>query len=327
MKRRVFVFFCLLPTVLLLTVSLIGAQLSRKIHRIGYLAWPSSVTPSYEAFRREIFRLGYVEGKTIAFEYRSAEGKRKRLKTLAAELVSLKVDVIITSFGPEISAAKRATRTIPIVMAGGAGIDPVPRFVASLARPGGNVTGVMNLSGELHPKRLELLKEVSPRISRVAILWPPRVQKARMKEVETTARALGIQIQTFPGGGRKKYLESALTAIGNDLPHALIVATSRAALDHRAQVIDFANKRQLLTMFDQGLFATAGGLMSYGVDFRVLHRRTATFVDKILKGAKPAELPVEQPRKFEFVVNLKRAKKMGFAIPPQFLAQADKVIK
>jgi len=314
--------------VMLLAINFpVQPQEAGKVYRIGYLAWPSSVKPAYEAIRQEILRLGYVEGKTIAFEYRSAEGKRKRLKALAAELVRLKVDVILTSFGPEISAAKRATSTLPIVMAGGVGIDPVPRFVASLAKPGGNVTGVMNMSGELHPKRLELLKEVSPRISRVAILWPPRVQKARMKEVETTARALGIQIQTFPGGGRKKYLESALTAIGNDLPHALLVATSRAALDHRAQVIDFANKRQLLTIFDQGLFVTAGGLMSYGVEYRVLHRRTATYVDKILKGIKPADLPVEQPRKFEFVVNLKRAKKMGFTIPPKVLLQATKVIR
>jgi len=325
MNKRIF-FFALCVMLLALSVP-VGAQQAGKVYRIGYLAWPSSVKPAYEAIRQEILRLGYVEGQTIAFKYRSAEGKRKRLKALAAELVRLKVDVILTSFGPEISAAKRATSTIPIVMTGGVGIDPVPRFVASLAKPGGNVTGVMNMSGELHPKRLELLKEVSPRISRVAILWPPRVQKARMKEVETTARALGIQIQTFPGGGRKKYLESALTAIGNDLPHALLVATSRAALDHRAQIIDFANKRQLLTMFDQGLFVTAGGLMSYGVEYRVLHRRTATLVDKILKGVKPPDLPVEQPRKFEFVVNLKTAKKLGFTIPPEVLLQADKVIK
>ena len=321
--------FCIaLCAMLFALIGPVEAQQSQKIHRIGYLSWHSSVTTAYEAIQREIFGLGYVEGQTIAFEYRSAGGNRKRLKTLAAELVRLKVDVIVTSFGPEISAAKQATSTIPIIMAGGTGIDPVTRgFVASLARPGGNVTGVMNLSGELHPKRLELLKEMSPRISRVAILWPPRVQKQRMKEVKTTARALGIQIQTFPGGGRKKHLESALTAIGKDLPHALLVATSRAALDNRAQVIDFANKRQLLTMFDQGQFVTAGGLMSYGVDFRILHRRTATFVDKILKGAKPDNLPVEQPRKFDLVINLKTAKKLGFPVPPTVLYQATKVIK
>ena len=318
----------LLATLISGWVNLADAQQPGKVYRIGYLAWPSSVKPTYEAFRREIFRLGYVEGETIAFEYRSAEGKRKRLKTLAAELVRLKVDIIVTSFGPEIGAAQRATSTIPIVMAGGAGVDPVTRgWVASLARPGGNVTGVMNMSGELHPKRLELLKEVSPRISRVAILWPPLVQKQRMKEVDTTRQALGIQVKTFPGGGSKKYLESAFSAINKDLPHALLVATSRAALDNRAQVIDFANKRQLLTIFDQGLFVTAGGLMSYGVDFRDLHRRTATYVDKILKGAKPGDLPIEQPRKFELVVNLKRAKKLGFTFPPEVLLQADKVIK
>ncbi len=304
------------------------AQQTGKVYRIGYLAWPSSAKPAYDAFRREIFRLGYADGQTIAFESRFAKGKRKRLKALAAELVSLNVDVIVTSFGPEIGAAQRATRTIPIVMAGGAGVDPVKRgWVASLARPGGNMTGVMNMSGELHPKRLELLKEVSPRISRVAILWPPRVQKQRMNEVEATRQALGIQVQTFPGGGGKKYLERTLSAIDKDVPHALLVATSIAALDNRSQIIDFANKRQLLTIFDRDVFVTAGGFMSYGVDFRDLHRRTASYVDKILKGAKPGDLPIEQPRKFEFVINLKTAKALGLTIPPSVLLQATKVIK
>ncbi len=304
------------------------AQQTGKVYRIGYLAWPSSAKPAYDAFRREIFRLGYADGQTIAFESRFAKGKRKRLKALAAELVSLNVDVIVTSFGPEIGAAQRATRTIPIVMAGGAGVDPVKRgWVASLARPGGNMTGVMNMSGELHPKRLELLKEVSPRISRVAILWPPRVQKQRMNEVEATRQALGIQVQTFPGGGGKNYLESTLSAIDKDVPHALLVVTSIAALDNRSQIIDFANKRQLLTIFDRDVFVTAGGFMSYGVDFRDLHRRTASYVDKILKGAKPGDLPIEQPRKFEFVINLKTAKALGLTIPPSVLLQATKVIK
>ncbi len=304
------------------------AQQRGKVYRIGYLAWPSSAKPAYDAFRREIFRLGYADGQTIAFESRFAKGKRKRLKALAAELVSLNVDVIVTSFGPAIGAAQRATRTIPIVMAGGAGVDPVKRgWVASLARPGGNMTGVMNMSGELHPKRLELLKEVSPRISRVAILWPPRVQKQRMNEVEATRQALGIQVQTFPGGGGKKYLERTLSAIDKDVPHALLVATSIAALDNRSQIIDFANKRQLLTIFDRDVFVTAGGFMSYGVDFRDLHRRTASYVDKILKGAKPGDLPIEQPRKFEFVINLKTAKALGLTIPPSVLLQATKVIK
>ncbi len=304
------------------------AQQTGKVYRIGYLAWPSSAKPAYDAFRREIYRLGYADGQTISFESRFAKGKRKRLKALAAELVSLNVDVIVTSFGPEIGAAQRATRTIPIVMAGGAGVDPVKRgWVASLARPGGNMTGVMNMSGELHPKRLELLKEVSPRISRVAILWPPRVQKQRMNEVEATRQALGIQVQTFPGGGGKNYLESTLSAIDKDVPHALLVATSIAALDNRSQIIDFANKRQLLTIFDRDVFVTAGGFMSYGVDFRDLHRRTASYVDKILKGAKPGDLPIEQPRKFEFVINLKTAKALGLTIPPSVLLQATKVIK
>ncbi len=321
--------FCFSLCALLFALSFpVGAQQRGKVYRIGYLAWPSSAKPAYEAFRREIFRLGYADGQTIAFESRFAKGKRKRLKALAAELVSLNVDVIVTSFGPEIGAAQRATRTIPIVMAGGAGVDPVKRgWVASLARPGGNVTGVMNMSGELHPKRLELLKEVSPRISQVAILWPPTVQKQRMNEVEATRPALGIQVQTFPGGGGKKYLESTLSAIDKDLPHALLVATSIAALDNRSQIIDFANKRQLLTIFDQDVFVTAGGLMSYGVDFRDLHRRTASYVDKILKGAKPSDLPIEQPRKFEFVINVKTAKQVGLTIPPNVLLQATKVIK
>jgi putative ABC transport system substrate-binding protein len=311
-------------------LSLVGAEAQKpqKIHRIGYLAWDSAVTPAYEAFRRELFRLGYVQGQTIAFEYRFAEGKRGRLPDLAAELVRLKIDVIVTSFGPEIDAAKQATSTIPIVMAGSAGVDPVARgFVASLARPGGNVTGLTNLSGELHGKRLELLKEVSPRISRVAILWPPAVRDQRMKEVETAGQALNIQILSFPGGANEEELERALSAINGDLPHALLVATSRAALDHRARVIDFANKRRLLTMFDQGPFVTTGGLMSYGVDLPDLWRRAAIYVDKILKGAKPADLPVQQPTKFELVINLKTAKALGVKIPAHLLMEADKVIE
>ncbi len=327
MKRRVLVFFCLLPTVLLLTVSLTGAQQARKVHRIGYLAWPSSVTPAYEAFRREIFRLGYVEGQTIAFEVRFAEGKRDRLPALAAELVRLKVDVIVTSAGPAIRAAKRATSTIPIVMLGGAAYNPVAAgLVASLARPGGNMTGLIKLAGQLHGKRLELLKEVSPRLSRVAILWPRGQQKQAMKEVKAVGQALGIQIQSFLIATRLDQLESAFSAINRDLPHALLVATVRAALNHRARVIDFANKRQLLTIFDQSLFVTAGGLMSYGVDHPALYWRAATYVDKILKGAKPADLPIEQPREFKLVINLKTAKQLGLTIPPEVLFRADKVI-
>ena len=331
MKRIVLILsISILATLISGWVNLAEAQQAGKVYRIGYLrlgAGGPTTSSGYMGFRQGMRELGYVEGQNYVLEYR-AERKRERLPEIAAELVRLKVDVIITSAGPAIRAAKRATSTIPIVMLGGSALNPVAAgLVASLARPGGNMTGLIKLAGQLHGKRLELLKEVSPRLSRVAILWPRGQQKQAMKEVKAVGQALGIQIQSFLIATRLDQLESAFSAINRDLPHALLVATVRAALNHRARVIDFTNKRQLLTIFDQSLFVTAGGLMSYGVDHPALYRRAATYVDKILKGAKPADLPIEQPREFKLVINLKTAKQLGITIPPEVLFRATKVIK
>ncbi len=243
-----------------------------------------------------------------------------------AELVRLKVDVIVTTGNPRaIRAAQRATRTIPIVMGGSA--DPVEAgFVMSLARPGGNITGISNLDWILNGKRLEILKEAFPRISRGAILWPPAVRDQHMKEVETAGQALGIQIQSVVVR-RTNGIESALSAISRERPDGLIVPISSPNIRHRARIAEFTAKRRLPTIYGRSQFVKAGGLMSYGADRQHLFRRVATFVDKILKGAKPADLPVEQPTKFELIINLKAAKQIGFTIPPEVLFRADKVIK
>jgi putative ABC transport system substrate-binding protein len=306
------------------------AQQTKKIPRIGFLNQGSSSSaalPRRGSLGQELLKLGYVEGKTIAFENRFAEEKPARLPGLAAELVRLKVDVIVAIAPPEIRAAKEASSTIPIVMLG-TPVDPVAAgFVASLARPGGNVTGLTSLSGELHGKRLELLKEVSPRISRVAILWPRPQQEQQMKEIEPVAQFLGIQIRSLIVGTSLGSLESAFSAISKERPNALLVAASRLAITHRARIIDFATKRRLPAMYDSNVFVEDGGLMSYGVDWTELFRRAAIHVDKILKGAKPADLPVEQPMKFEFIVNLKTAKQIGLTVPPNVLVRANKVIR
>jgi len=249
---------------------------------------------------------------------------------VAAELVRLKVDVIVAGPAPPaIRAAKQATRTIPIVMAG-AFVDPVEAgFVESLARPGGNITGITNLDSDLHPKRLELLKDAIPRFSRVAILWPAFQQKRVMKEIEAVGKALGIQIQSLVriGGRLDEHLKSAFSAISRESPDALLVVDSLLMGRNKARIFEFTAKRRLPTMYARSRYVKAGGLMSYGANPPDMFRRTATYVDKILKGTKPADLPVVRPTKFELVINLKRAKKLGLTFPPQFLARADKVIK
>jgi putative ABC transport system substrate-binding protein len=250
---------------------------------------------------------------------------------MAADLVRLKVDLIVVSHAPpRIRAAQRATRTIPIVM-GGVHVDPVKAgFVVSLARPSGNITGLTNLAWKLHAKQLELLKEAFPRISRAAIIWRPPHQKHAMKEVEAVGQALGIQIQPLvvPGLGLEG-LESALSAISREHPDGLLVAFARSyeASPFYARIIEFAVKRRLPTIYAGSGYAKAGGLMSYTADNKDLVRRTASYVDKILKGAKPEDLPVERPTKFDFVINLKTAKKIGVTIPPEVLYRATKVIK
>jgi putative ABC transport system substrate-binding protein len=307
------------------------AQQAGKVYRIGFIDYrfrSTTTDPRHIAFRQGLRELGYVEGQNYVIEYRSAKGKRERLPEVAAELVRLKVDVIVTSGSPPaIRAAKRATRTIPIVVPGGAA-DPVKAgFVMSLARPGGNITGLTGLIAGLHPKRLELLKEAFPRISRVAIIWPSQQREQVLKkEVKAVEQALGIQIQSVIAD-RMDELERAFSAISHEPPDALLVTSSPPALRHRARVTELAAKTRLPTIYDSSIFVRAGGLMAYGANSADNYRRAATYVDKILKGAKPADLPIELPRKFDLVINLTTARKLGFTFSPQFLARADKVIK
>jgi len=302
-------------------------QQRTKVHRIGYLASASGLGPLEEAFRQGLRELGYVEGKNIAIEYRLAQGKLDRLVDLAAELVRLKVDIIIVQSTLDAFAARRATTTIPIVMA--ASGDAVGTgLVASLARPGGNVTGLTVLARELSGKRLELLKEAVPRLSRVAVLWnAANPDKARdLEETEVQARALGLRLQSLEVRGPND-IESAFRAATSKGAGALFTLTDALIITHQSRIVELAAKGRLPAMHEQREFVEAGGLMSYGPNDADLFRRAATYVDKILKGAKPSELPVEQPTRFEFVINLKTAKKIGLTIPPELLVRADKVIK
>ena len=309
------------------------AQQAGKVYRIGFLDFrlrSTTTDPRFVAFRQGLRELGYVEGQNLVIEYRSARGKRDRPPELAAELVKLKVDILVTSGSNRmVLAAQRATRTIPIVMAS-LSLDPVEAgFVTSLARPGGNITGSTSVASKIHPKRLEILKEASPRIARVAIIWTPRQQKQAMTEVEAAGPAMGLQIQSVlvdPGLGLAS-LESAFSTINQERPDALLVGSSALTLRNRARVVDFTAKRRLPTIYDSKLFVNAGGLMSYGPKSTDNYRRAATYVDKILRGAKPAELPIELPTKFELVINIKTAKALDLTIPPSILYRADKVIK
>jgi len=307
------------------------AQKAGKVYRIGYLRYScSSLTTntSYIAFRKGLRKLGYVEGQNFVIEYRCADRKAERRHEIAAEMERLKVDVIVAPGARGyIRALQRATRTIPIVLIS-IRVDPVKAgYVVSFARPGGNITGITNLASDLHPKRLELLKEVFPRISRVAILWEPGQQEQGMKELEVVGQALGIQIQSLVVRRGLGSFESAFSEISQERADALIVAQSAHVMAHQARIIEFTAKRQLPTIYGRSRYVKAGGLMSYGVDRQHLSRRAATYVDKILKGAKPADLPVEQPTKFDFVINLKTAKALGLTISPEVLIQATKVIK
>jgi putative ABC transport system substrate-binding protein len=316
--------------VILLAVPVIAeAQQPTKIPRIGYLGGgsPSSNPARIEAFRQGLRELGYIEGKNIVVEYRYAEGKADGGRELAAELVRLKVDVIVTT-GPTVTrAAKEATVTIPIVMT--SDNDPVGNgFVASLARPGGNVTGLSSLARELGGKRLELLKEIVPRLSRVAVLGtstsPGNAQN--LKELELAAGALAVKLQYLDVLAPKD-IETAFGAVRKGRTEAIHVLDSPVFGPQRTQIVGLAARSRLPAIYHNSPFVEAGGLMSYGVSFTEMDRRAATYVDKILKGAKPADLPVEQPKKFEFIINLKAAKQIGLTIPPNVLARADKVIK
>ena len=302
------------------------AQQTGKIPRIGFLeATSASTIPArLEAFRQGLLELGYVEGKNIHIDYRWAEGKFDRLPNLASELVSLKVDVIVTGGPTAIPPAKKATATIPIVMSFDS--DPVGSgFVASLAHPGGNITGLSSLSPEISGKQLELLKEIVPKLSRVAVLGTstrPGYAHA-LKEVELAAGALAVQLQYLDVRDPKD-LEAAFRAAAKGRAEAVLVLGGPVFILQRTQVADLAVKTRLPAIYDRREVVEDGGLLSYGVSLLDLHRRSATYVDKILKGAKPADLPVEQPTKFEFIINLKAAKQIGLTIPPNVLARADR---
>jgi len=305
------------------------AQQTGKIPRIGFLeATSASTIPArLEAFRQGLLELGYVEGKNIHIDYRWAEGKFERLPNLASELAGLKVDVIVTGGPTAIPPAKKATATIPIVMSFDS--DPVGSgFVASLAHPGGNITGLSSLSPEISGKQLELLKEIVPKLSRVAVLGTstrPGYAHA-LKEVELAAGALAVQLQYLDVGDPKD-IETAFRAAAKGRAEAVLVLGGPVFILQRTQVADLAVKNRLPAIYDRREVVEDGGLSSYGVSLIDLHRRSATYVDKILKGAKPADLPVEQPTKFEFIINLKAARQIGLTIPPNVLVRADKVIR
>ncbi|HEV8719933.1 MAG TPA: ABC transporter substrate-binding protein [Candidatus Binatia bacterium] len=316
-----------LAVILAMCGAVATAQQTKKVPRIGFLAATGSTTGRIDAFRQGLRELGYVEGKNIVIEWRFAEGKRERLAELAAELMRLKVDIIVTAGPTTTSAAKEATVTIPIVM--GFDNDPVGSgFVASLARPGGNITGLSSLAPEISGKQLELLKEIVPRLSRVAVLGnstnPGNAQALR--ETELAAGALKVQLQYLDVLGPKD-IETAFREASKGRADAVLALNSPVLNSHRTQVADVAIKNRLPAIYPWPEIVEAGGLMTYGASYTDLFRRAATYVDKILKGAKPADLPVEQPKKFEFVINLKAAKQIGLTIPPSVLARVDKVIK
>ena len=321
----------------ILTVALLAAPLAAEaqqltnIFRIGFLtAVPLSVMSARtDAFRQGLRELGYVEGKTIVIEWRSAEGQFDRLPSLAAELVRLKVDVIVTGGPSATRPAKAATVTIPIVITNDN--DPVANgFVASLARPGGNITGLSTLSPEIYGKQLELLKEIVPRLSRVAVLGDSTepLHAQALRETERAARTLRVQLQYLDVRGPNG-IETAFQAARSGRADAVLVLTSAVLFSHRGQVVDLAAKSRLPVMYSSTSpgFPAAGGLMSYGASLTDMDRRAATFVDKVLKGAKPADLPIEQPTKFELIINLKAANEIGLTIPPAVLARADEIIE
>jgi len=313
----------------LITITPVWAQQPGKFPRVGHLSvTASSINPMRnDAFRQGLRELGYIEGKNIGIEWRFGDGKLERLAANAAELVRLKVDIIVSGGSTATRAAKNATGAIPIVMS--QDNDPVgDGFVANLARPGGNITGLATLRSELSGKRLEILTEIVPKLSKVAVLGsssnPGNAQS--LKETVAAAAGFGVKVQ-YIDVLTATNIESAFGAASHERADAVLVLASPVLNSHRAQVVEFATKRHLPAIYDRRDFVDAGGLMTYGVNVPDLDRRAATYVDKILKGAKPAEIPVEQPTKFEFIVNLKAAKQIRVTIPPNVLARADRVIK
>ena len=330
MSHKVILF--LIAASALICANLAEAQQPKKLPRIGYLSPsdPGSESTRSDRFRVALRELGYIEGQNIAIEYRYAEGKSGRNPELAAELVRLKVDVIVVAGAdPLIRAAKNATKTIPIVMTG-SGIDPVVAgHVESLARPGGNVTGITNLARELGGKRLELLKEAVPKLARVAVPYDP-ANPASVIEVKealpVAARALRLTIQPWEVRAAKDF-EEVFAALNKQRPDGLYVLAGGLMTANQKRIVGFALKNRLPSVCANREAVDAGGLMSYGADEADRYKRVAYYVDRILKGTKPADLPVEQPTKFEFVINLKTAKTIGVTIPPDLLARATKIIR
>jgi putative tryptophan/tyrosine transport system substrate-binding protein len=328
-KMKKAIFYVALCPVLLALCSPVVAQQPKKISRIGLLfaATPSANSERLKAFRQGLRERGYVEEKDILIEQRYAEGNLDVIPALAADLVHLKVDVIISASSTGTRSLKEATNTIPIVMA--QDTDPVGnKFVASLARPGGNITGLCVLAPELGGKRLELLKEIVPKLSRLAVLGTStNATTARvLKEMELAAAALKVQLQYQDVEGPKD-IETAFRDATKGRAEGMLLLNSGVLNSQRKQLINLAIRSRLPGIYFASEWVEDGGLVSYGVSYTDLYRRAATYVDKILKGAKPADLPVEQPTKFEFVINLKAAKQIGLTIPPNVLARADKVIK
>jgi len=323
MKRKITVFA--LCTLLFALCVATDAQPPKRIPRIGYLSSRSAIEPREEAFRKGLKALGYVEGHNILIEWRFAQGKRERQWSLASDLVRLNVDCIIATGTPAVHAAKQATSTIPIIMEN-MGDDPVQQgFIHSLARPGGNITGFTILGADLASKRLEIVKEVLPKVSRVAILRDPNnpATSAYLKETAAVAGALGVQLQPLESREDSDLL-NAFRAATKARAEAIIVVAFGA---QRPLILKLTVENRLPAMYTDPTFVPEGGLMSYSADVIEQFRRGAIYVDKVLKGIKPADLPVEQPKKFEFIVNLKTANQIGLNIPPNVLARADKVIK
>lgn len=306
------------------------AQQPAKTARIGFLhpASPHGAEIRLQAFRDGLRELGYVEGKNLQLEVRWAEGKLERLPTLAAELVQAKVDVIVAATSPAVVAAREATRTVPIVMP--LSSDPVgDGLVASLARPGGNITGLSLMAPELGPKRLELLQELLPKVSHaVAVLWNPAYvgMRARFEEAQVAAPAVGLTVRSVEVRDTRE-LDAAFEAIIREHPDALLLLVDPFTISQRARIVAFAAEQRLPAIYESSDFADVGGLISYGPNAQDLYRRAATYVDKILRGAKPADLPIEQPTKFELVVNMRAAKALGIKFPDSILLRADKVIE
>jgi putative ABC transport system substrate-binding protein len=327
MIRAIFVFICLLSAVFLPAGS--AAQQSTKGFRIGFLD-PSTASGSavlLDAFREELSKLGWIEGKNITIEYRFAENKgTARLPEFAADLVRIKVDLILVADTPSALAAKRATTSIPIVMVSVG--DPVSAgLVANLARPGGNVTGFAGLSVELNTKRLEILKEAVPNLARVGLLRPAGGSDRQLKNLRAAAQVLKLQLEEIETQRDAKGLESAFQSAKQKQVGAIMTTTATSFFAERKRIVELAGKYRLPAIYYQEEFVDEGGLMFYGADYVDLHQRSAHYVDKILKGAKPADLPVQQATKFEFIINLKAAKQIGLTIPPNVLERANRVVK